>query len=159
MSCLGGTPDEPRRWFRYQQGEAVPMDGRHCTRTHPFTSRRVCSSCPAFRGTRSDGTLATGLFPSGEPYGLRPDEHEAYQAAVDAALFDDDFSLVGLFEARMLEGIGDKTLLRIGDPDALARRAEYARKYRKQRGNAPDREATRERVRRLRARRKAAGNV
>lgn len=132
MSCLGGTREEPRDWVRISpDGEETPMTGRFaCNVVGPRTSRRKCSGCPAYRGIRRDGSTATGLAPDGTPYALRPAELEQYRAALEAALVDDDFDGIAAFEARMTEGIGDRTLLQLGDPGALDRLASRVRGWR-----------------------------
>lgn len=132
MTCLGGTREEPREWIRIRPGGVLEHQaGRVCDRTEPRTSRPYCSPCPAYRGKRTDTTRATGLYPDGEPYALSVAEHAAYEVAIAAALEDDDFSLIAAWESRLAEGIGDQALRRIGDPDALERRAAYMREYRK----------------------------
>lgn len=98
-----------------------------------MTNRRACSPCPAYRGIRSDTSPATGLWPDGTPYGLAAREHVEYEAALTAALEDDDFGPITAWETRLAEGIGDRTLRELGDPDALDRRAAYMRAYRQRR--------------------------
>lgn len=135
MACLGGTKEQPREWIRIRAGGILEHHaGRVCDRTHHLTNRAYCSPCPAYRGRRTDTTIATGLWPDGEPYALSTGELAQYEAAMDAAL-DDDFDLIAAWETRMAEGIGDRTLREIGDPGALERRASYMRAYRRGRND------------------------
>jgi hypothetical protein len=111
---------------------------------NPRTSRRLCAECPAFRGLRYDGKVANGLNVLDDPIGLTLEEHERYEAAMDALNFDDDFGPLGLFLSRqerelvehsdgthhVIAGIGEQGLRRIGDPDALDRHAERMRAWR-----------------------------
>lgn len=131
MSCIAGTVEKPLRWVRFTAGEPVELEGRWCDRIQPFTNRVACSSCPAYRGTRYDGSEATGVAPSGDPIGLTVDEHERWQAAQDAALIEDDFSLLGAWQERMAGGPGERALRDIGDPDAAERWAGYIADWRK----------------------------
>ena len=153
MACIAGTVEKPLPWIRFRGGEAVELDGRWCDRLQPYTNRRSCASCPAYRGVRWDGSVATGLAPNGDPIGLRPDEYAAWQAAQDAALIDDDFAPLGRFADRVAGGMGTQALARIGDPDALETLAVRVRDWR---AANPDRarELTREHVRAYRARRR-----
>lgn len=129
MGCLGGTLEDPRRWLRIKNGEVTEdVTGRVCTREEPYTTRRACTSCVAYRGRERNGLVATGLQPNDEPYALRPIEWERYQEALEAT-FDDDFSLLGAWITRMREGIGDRITARSGDPDALDRLAARAREW------------------------------
>ncbi len=131
MSCIAGTVSDPLPWVRLRADGTIEQHvGRWCKRTADWTSKRQCSSCPAYRGNRLDGTTSTGIGPDGLPYGLRQAEHELYEAALEAAL-DDDFSLIAAFETRLADGVGDQVLRKLGDPDALDRRAAYMRDYRK----------------------------
>jgi len=107
MSCLGGTPDEPRIWHRYRYdsttGAVYPerVDGRICTRTNPRTSRNGCAGCVAFRGLKygaaDEGPKAlervvssqvvNGLVGgNGQPYALSDMEHRQYQDAINGSL-------------------------------------------------------------------------
>ena len=150
MSCLGGNPDEPREWIRLTVDGRIELQaGRICNRTRPGTARAFCSPCPAYRGVKTDTTRATGLYPDGSPYALSIAEHEAYEVALAAAIDDDDFSAIGAWETRLAEGIGDQALRRIGDPDALERRAAYMRDYRRAH---PGKDKSASRMARLRAR-------
>lgn len=149
IACLGGSREHPRQWVQLRADGTVELhEGRICDRVHPLTNRRYCSPCPAYRGTRTDTSTATGLWPDGTPYALAAGDYELYERAATAALEDDDFSLFALFEARVSEGIGDQALRRIGDPDALERRANYMRVWRQGR---PD-STNADRQRRWRAR-------
>lgn len=155
MACLAGTVDAPRRWVRFVAGEPVELEGRHCTRQQPFTNRQQCSSCPAYRGIRYDGSQATGITPSGDPIGLSVDEHKRWEAAQEAQFIDDDTGPIVMWQERMAGGMGDRALRFIGDPDASDRWASYMRDYRaRMTDDQLDRQraATRERVRRHRAR-------
>jgi hypothetical protein len=129
VSCIAGTVEKPKKWIRFVASEAVEVEGRWCDRTQPFTNRRACSSCPAYRGVRWDGSLATGVAPNGDPVGLSPQEYDAWQVAQDAALIDDDFGPIGLF-ADQMTGIGVRSLARIGEPEAQATQARYMRGWR-----------------------------
>lgn len=132
MACIAGTRQQPREWIRIRPGGVLEHhEGRVCDRVKPMTSRSYCSPCPAYRGTRSDTTQATGLWPDGEPYALTPDELAQYETAIEAALEDDNFDLIAAWETRLTEGIGDQSLRLIGDPAALERRAAYMRAWRK----------------------------
>lgn len=154
--CLGGTPEDPHEWWRISRSGRRPderVEGRICKRKEPYTAPSACSSCPAYRGRRYDTSIATGLYPDGEPYALSSSEYAAWQRAMDLALEHDDFSGIARFEVRMEAGIGDQTLRRIGDPDALDRRAAYMRGYRKGRSRTDeDRARDAERARRYRKR-------
>ena len=149
MACLGGTPKEPKPWYRYYpDGESVRQSGRICNRTEPtqlHTSRRSCAGCPAFRGLRWDGLVADGLGTDRvSPFGLSVDEHNRYQEAVDQQLYDEETYLIQLWYSRQMReviqhpdgthqvivGIGERSLLMIGDPDALERHATRAREWR-----------------------------
>jgi hypothetical protein len=149
MACLGGTRDEPRIWWRYNAaGEFVRVEGRICQGNpkrynNPHTSRRGCAECPAFRGLRWDERVKNGLAPDGSPVALSSAEHGRYQLAIEAS-WDDDMEPLFAFERSMdreaiqrtdgtwqvKAGWGERTLLRIGDPDATERRAAYLRKWR-----------------------------
>lgn len=163
MSCLGGTPAQPLPWIRFRAGGVEErIEGRWCERQQPFTSRQSCSSCPAYRGVRWDGTTATGLAPNGDLIALRADEYAQLVIAREKAFEDDDFSLLGALYARLEGAVGERTMRENGDPDAQDRWAAYMREYRarmdqEQRDRA--REKTRQRVARHRARRRAACNV
>lgn len=158
MACLGGTPADPHPWVRLTADGAETIRGRICNRANPRTSPRKCASCPAFRGIRRDGTLATGMAPDGEYYGLTPEEHVQYEAAIEAR-DEDDWEPMTLFDQRMSREIeiiggkrvvthfGDRALRAIGDPDALERWAGYMREYRAAHGSG----SSTERVRRWRA--------
>jgi len=153
MSCLGGTTKEPNTWFRYYpDGRDERTDGRICNRVSPReqrTSRVACSGCPAFRGLRWDGTVANGLGTDQmTPTGLTPDEHKRYQAALMANGIDEDPEPLWAWYRRqdrelvtnpdgthsVFVGPGERTLRRIGDPDALER---YAARQRDRRSAHP----------------------
>ncbi len=166
MSCLGGTPERPKPWVRYRpDGTVIRERGRICQRTQPRTSRRKCAACPAFRGIRWDGVVANGLAPDDSPVGLSLAEHEAYQRALDAALYDDDDELMFAFMGRMtrelvtrpdgthtvIVGIGERGLLRIGDPDAMDRHAARMRTWRKAHPGSDRRRRKRDRAAYMRA--------
>lgn len=157
MPCIAGKQEDPREWIRFVGGEPVPQYGRPCTRTQWRTDRLACSSCPAFRGRRWDGTTATGLNVDGSPYGLTADEYQRWAAAMEVALIEDDFTQVARFEDSMMGEVGERTLRMIGDPEATERWAEYHRAYRRRMDDAQrerQREATRRRVARWRAKRR-----
>lgn len=143
MACIGGTVEEPRPWIRFKSDQEERLDGRWCDRQQPFTSRRSCSSCPAYRGVRWDGTIATGIAPNGALVALTEDEYREYQAATEAS-FDGDDGPWRIFISRLEEGIGERALREIGDPDAQAAHAAYMRDYRKR---MPDDVRERERIR------------
>ena len=170
MSCLGGTPDDPKPWYRYRpDGSVERILGRWCARTNPRTSRRTCASCPAFRGLRWDGQVATGIV-GDQPYGLSESEHEAYTAALNEAFIEDDFlplrAFLSSMESEVVEtrtgravvaGIGARGMRAIGDPDALEAEARRMAAYRAAHPDyaARNRERTRERMRALRASRRS----
>lgn len=169
-NCLGGTVEEPRTWYRLDPTGRRPdqeLEGRWCKVTTPYTSPRTCSSCPAYRGRKFDGEVATGLTPAGEPYALSAAEYKRWQETSEYILETDDFLALDRFEAFVLEGIGDQALRRMGDPGALERRAEYMRRWyaahadevrarrRVTRASGHQREKTRERTARWRAKKKA----
>lgn len=158
MACIAGTVDSPRRWVRFAHGQPVRMEGRWCDRAQDFTSRRTCSSCPAYRGIDIFGQLVTGMAPNGEPLGLTADEYAAYEAAVEAS-FDDDFSLMRAWFDRMDAGVGERALREHGDPDATDRWAAYMRGYRERMDDEQrerDRDRRREYMRDYMRRRRAA---
>lgn len=159
MGCIAGTVDNPKRWVRFRAGEPEEHEGRWCDRIEPHTSRASCSSCPAYRGARWDGTHATGIAPNGDLIGLSAAEYDAWQKATELADEDDDFSLLRLFFAGIEGGVGERTMRDNGDPDAQDRWAGYMRSYRagmREEQLAQQREATRVRVARHRAAKKAA---
>lgn len=169
MACLGGTPAEPRIWFRYKHERFERHDGRICRRMNPRTSKRFCQGCPAFRGISWDGTVVNGLAPDESPYGLSASEHEQYQQALMDALIDDDFLPLSLFVSRMQREIGDdgvprralgqRVLMMVGDPAALAHHAKQLREYRANHPGLDKRKRKRDRtayMRDYRARRKAS---
>ena len=164
MTCLGGTPDGKRVWYRFTKTGEVQIYGRvpSCPRTgvmkdgspklsDDFTSKRDCYACPAFRGLDRDGRVQHGLTPNGlDIIALSQAEYDQYNAALKAS-FEDDF----LPMARFMETQGGETgYWRSEHPDAFDMRAEYMRRWRDQHPGY-DRENTRERVRQWRARRKA----
>lgn len=155
MTCIAGSVERPRTWIRFASGEPVTQEGRWCDRLQPFTNRTSCASCPAYRGIRYDGSVATGVTPSGDPVGLTPSEHEAWQLAQDAMLIEDDFSRIGAWLDRMNASMGTQALARIGEPEALAVLADRVRDWR---ANHPDRarELNREHARAYRQRRREA---
>lgn len=172
-NCLGGTVEEPRKWHRLDPTGRRPdqeLVGRWCKFTAPYTSPRTCSSCPAYRGVRYDGSPATGLTAAGDPYALSDAEYRRWQETQEYILETDDFQALDRFAMFVLEGIGDQALRRMGDPGALDRRAAYMRDWyaahadevrAQRRAGRSDRqrEKTRERVARLRAKQKAAKEV
>lgn len=149
MACLGGTEKEPRLWVRYYpDGRTDRVDGRICTgkrRANPHTSRRSCAACPAFRGLRWDGTVANGLGTDEmTPMGLTVDEWERYEAALMSKEIDDDDEPLWAWYSRqdrelktnsdgthrVLVGIGERGLRKIGDPDAIDRYNARQREWR-----------------------------
>lgn len=150
MSCIAGTVEKPLHWVRFRAGEAVELEGRICDRIQDFTSRRSCSSCPAYRGVRWDSSQATGVAPNGDPMGLTVDEYGRWTDAQEAALIEDDFAPMARFTDQMSGGMGLQSLARIGDPDALD---TLAQRQREQRAKDPEhaKELRREAQRRYRA--------
>lgn len=162
MGCIAGTVESPKRWVRFRAGEPEEHEGRWCDRTEPHTSRASCSSCPAYRGTRWDGTHATGIAPSGDLIALSAGEYDAWQKATELADEEDDFSLLRLFFAGIEGGVGERTMRDNGDPDAGDRWAAYMRGYRERMREDQlerQRETTRLRVQRHRERQRASCNV
>jgi len=154
MTCIGGTPDAPNVWVLFRGGKEQKIDGRWCDRVQPYTNRRRCSACPAYRGIRWDGTVATGMAPNGDLVALGVDEYAEYQSATEAS-FDGDDGPWHLFMARLEEGMGARALREIGDPDAQDRWSGYMRSYRARMSDDQkerQRATTRDRVRRFRAR-------
>jgi hypothetical protein len=129
VACLAGTKEEPRKWVRFKNGQPIHMEGRWCERALPWTSRRSCSPCPAYRGVNVFGQRVTGLAPNEDPIALSADEYERYEAAIEAT-YDDDFSLYCAFLDRLREGVGERTMREHGDPGAQDRWAAYIRGYR-----------------------------
>lgn len=154
MSCIAGSVERPRPWIRFAGGEPQELEGRWCDRTEPYTNRRKCSSCPAYRGVRYDGSVATGCAPNGDPIGLTVPEYADWRDAQEEALLEDDFSLLASWQERMNGGLGERALRDIGDPDASDRWASYMRDYRDRNPEYVDRnrEQSRERMRRYRLR-------
>ena len=107
VSCLGGTAEEPRIWYRYRYdavtGAVVPerVNGRICARSNPRTSRRGCAGCVAYRGLQygagdkgqgaaervTSSQVVNGLVGgTGQPYALSDSEHRQYQDAITGSL-------------------------------------------------------------------------
>lgn len=179
MACLGGTVEEPTRWFRYHaDGSVEAGEGRTCKRTAPWTTTAGerypkawnCGSCVLFRGV-SYGQPVVGLDSEDLPTVLSYDEKVVYEAAQEAAFDNDDFIPMDRFVRRMRGDMyGIWWLARNGDPDAMEARAAYQRQHRAahperrakeaadRRANRKanlerERDAARERMRRLRAQR------
>lgn len=159
MSCLGGTREEPKTWVRFRALEQEHIEGRWCDREQPFTSRRSCSACPAYRGTRWDGSTASGIAPNGDVVALSLPEYEEYERALEASFEDDDFSLLRMLLDKLDGGIGQRTMREAGDPDAQDVWSRYMRAYRTRMSDeqrARQRETTRLRVARHRAAKRAS---
>ena len=157
MTCIAGSVDRPAPWVRFIHGEPVGLRGRICERVQPWTSKRACSSCPAFRGERWDTSIATGVAPDGEtPLGLTLDEFRAYADALERKLVDDDDVPFAAWSDRMAANVPVGLQRRahlLGDPDAQAVLAGRVRSWR---AANPERarELNREHVRAYRERRK-----
>ena len=149
VACLGGTPGDPRHWRRQQGDERTIEIGRICRtvrRRYPLrstiapdrdTKASFCSGCPAYRGIRTDGTVANGITAGGDDwYALSDDEYSAFVVAEKAREDDDDYGPWSRWWDRM-DGAGSWWHLRgklTGDDEkdeAVAEWwAEYMRSYR-----------------------------
>lgn len=145
-SCLGGTVEGPKRWWRLTADGYIQLEGRICDRTTPRTDPAGCWPCVAYRGKAQVpyGSRKAGrsfehskpyFDPRGDPYAMTDAEHAEYEDALEAT-YDDDFTRLGWvldrIAARVHGGqpVSERALRWIGDPDALERHATRVMEWR-----------------------------